>query len=218
MANPTGFLDILTERLIAANGLAMSVPGLDKSGYSLFMQATGPCAAAGAATVKAAYTLGAAAVTVTTGITDPDVYRCLQIQGNAGSIAGNVVISGTNWLGEAISDTIALNAASAVSGVKAFKTVTSIRFPAKTNGSGDTVTVGCIDTLGLIRPLAAAADVWFELRKVAVDATAIAAEALGTANATYDTVAVSTISTNDILVFGYLTLDTTLFPTNTDVM
>ena len=60
-----------------------------------------------------------------------------------------MVITGTNYLGAAITETIALNGATAADGAKAFKTVTNIVLPAKTNESGDTVSVGWSDVLGL---------------------------------------------------------------------
>lgn len=92
--------------------------------------------------VHAAVTLGADAQDVTTGITNPDFPRTVTVKGNASGIAGNVVITGTNAAGDEITDTIALNGASEVEGVKAFATVTNINLPAKTNVSGDTVSVG----------------------------------------------------------------------------
>jgi hypothetical protein len=78
-------------------------------------------------------TLGAAAQTITTGITNPDYPRALAVAGNAADIAGNVVIAGTNYAGEAITDTIALDGTTSKPGTKAFKTVTSITVPAQTH-------------------------------------------------------------------------------------
>jgi hypothetical protein len=78
-------------------------------------------------------TLGAAAQTITTGITNPDYPRALAVDGNAADIAGNVVIAGTNYAGEAITDTIALDGTTSKPGTKAFKTVTSITVPAQTH-------------------------------------------------------------------------------------
>ena len=98
--------------------------------------------------VHAAITLGAAAADVTTAITNPDVPRVLSVKGNAGGITGNVVITGTDFAGNAITDTIALSAASEVSGIYAFATVTNIHVPVKTNGSGDTVSVGVQNKIG----------------------------------------------------------------------
>lgn len=106
-------------------------------------------AAANNTGVHAAVTLGASAQDVNTSITNPDVPRVARIKGNAGGIAGNVVITGTDILDQAVTDTIALNGSSAVDGVVAFKTITNINMPAKTNGSGDTVSVGFGAALGL---------------------------------------------------------------------
>mgnify|MGYP001298806143 CR=1 FL=1 len=104
--------------------------------------------------VHAAVTLTAAAQDVATAITNPAVPRNLIVKGNAAGITGNVVITGTNYADAAISETIALSGASAVEGNKAFKTVTNINLPAKTNESGDTVSVGWGDKLGLPYKLA----------------------------------------------------------------
>ena len=92
--------------------------------------------------VHAAVTLGAAAQDVTTGITNCDYPRVLLVKGNASGIAGDCVITGRNANDEAITETIALSGASAVLGTKGFKTILNINLPAKTNGSGDTVSVG----------------------------------------------------------------------------
>jgi hypothetical protein len=102
-----------------------------------------------ATATHAAVTLGAAEQTVTTSITNPDFPRIVTIKGNASGIAGDVVITGTDFNGAALTETIALNAATEVLGTKAFKTVTSILLPAKTNGSGDTVSIGRGDKIGL---------------------------------------------------------------------
>ena len=98
--------------------------------------------------IHAAVTLGSATTTVTTDITNPDFPRILSIKGNA-SMSGNVVITGTDIAGTAITDSIALNNTSEVMGDVAFKTVTQIVFPIKTNGSGDTVSVGFGNLIGL---------------------------------------------------------------------
>ena len=106
-------------------------------------------AAASATATHAAVTLGASAQDVTTAITNPDVPRTVTVKGNASGIAGNVVITGTNVDGDTITDTIALSGASEVEGIKAFATVTNIHLPAKTNSSGDTVSVGRANKFGL---------------------------------------------------------------------
>jgi hypothetical protein len=104
--------------------------------------------------VKTAYTLGAgAAAGVTAGITSPTYPRNITITGNASGIAGNVVITGTDSDGAALTETIALSGTATVVGNKAFATVTSVDFPAKTNSSGDTVSIGTGAKLGLGKKL-----------------------------------------------------------------
>lgn len=106
-------------------------------------------AASTATAIHAAVTLADAAITtVTTAITNPDVPRTLTIKGNAAGIAGDVVITGTNIRDAIITDTIALNGVAEVEGVNAFKTVTKIVFPARTQAE-DTVSVGMAKKFGM---------------------------------------------------------------------
>lgn len=100
--------------------------------------------AVGSATAtKAAFALtDAAQEGIVAGITNPDVPRVVSIKGNASGITGNVVVHGTNINDEVISDTIALNGSTEVAGAKAFKTVTSIDYPAETHVGTDTVSIG----------------------------------------------------------------------------
>lgn len=105
-------------------------------------------AAAAAAAVHAAITQADGVITeVITGITNPDVARCLSIVGNQVSCAGDVIIEGTRN-GAVVTDTIALNGTTTVIGVVAFDSVTKITVPARA-ASGDTVAVGISAKLGL---------------------------------------------------------------------
>lgn len=131
------------ERADGAPALAGDLAGLLAHHYSLAP------AAVSAVAVHAAVTLGAAAQDVITAITNPDFPRIVTIKGNAAGIAGNVVIEGTNIDGDVITETIALNESTEVLGTKAFASVTKITLPAKTNGSGDTVSVGIGKLFGL---------------------------------------------------------------------
>lgn len=90
-------------------------------------------AAVSAVAVHAAANLGAAAQDLATGITSPDYPRTVTVKGGVSGQSGNVVISGTNILGEAISDTVALSGTGEVEGVKAFRTVMNIHLPAQTH-------------------------------------------------------------------------------------
>jgi hypothetical protein len=96
--------------------------------------------------ILASTLLTTAVQVVTAGITNPDFPRILAVDSD-GAATGNVVIIGTNIRGEAITDTIALNGTNAVSGVKAFKTITSVQLPVK--AAAESVWVGWTDKLGL---------------------------------------------------------------------
>ena len=66
----------------------------------------------------------------------------------ATSLTGDVKIYGTDIAGDAITDTIALNDAASVDGVKAFATVTKVDYPARVT-AGDTVEIGFTKAVGL---------------------------------------------------------------------
>lgn len=95
-------------------------------------------------------------VTVTTFAAQPDVTRVLSVTpgGTTADVAaGNVVISGLNIYGQAITATIAIteNQSTLISGVKAFLSVTSIVLPAEDSPYGATWDVGYTDKLGMLR-------------------------------------------------------------------
>lgn len=73
--------------------------------------------------------LGAAVQAITAGITSPACPRAITIDGNVSGITGNVVITGTNYAGDAIAETIALNGTTLVNGNLAFKAITKIDLP-----------------------------------------------------------------------------------------
>jgi hypothetical protein len=76
-------------------------------------------------------TLGAAVQSITEGFKNPDVPRALCIDGSVATAAGNVIITGTNYADDVISETIALNGTTDVNGVKAFKEIAKIDLPAQ---------------------------------------------------------------------------------------
>ena len=168
------------------------------------VQTTGAVPALSATAVHAAVTLADGATTlVTTAITHPTVYRALSVKGNQAGVAGDVVITGTDWAGRVISDTIALADNGTVEGVKPFATVTSILLPARV-AAGDTVSVGICDKLGLYRAIAAAGDV-VEVARKASAAAEYTIEATGTVNATYGTVKQGTqVTASDSFEIHYL--------------
>jgi len=106
-------------------------------------------AAPSATAVMAAVALAAATQTITTGITSPVCPRNVTVKGNAGGMAGAVVITGTDMADEVLTESIALNATTEVAGLKAFKTVTQVELPVLTNAVTDTVSVGIGELLGL---------------------------------------------------------------------
>lgn len=139
------FLNTLDAR--PARGSAVSTP--------LFPQQYSTLPAVEAAdAVHAAVTLTAAAQTVTSAITSPDVPRNLAVVGTTGVSALTLTVNGTNINDAAISEAFTMNADTPVVGTKAFKTVTSIVYPAR--AAGGTITVGTGVKLGFphILPLA----------------------------------------------------------------
>lgn len=110
-----------------------------------------PAAALGTdAAVLADAALDDADTTVVTAfVAQPDVPRNVTVKGNAAAVTGDVVIEGTNVEGAAISETIALNAATLVAGNKAFRTVTRITLPPYASANTERVRVGLGAKLGL---------------------------------------------------------------------
>lgn len=107
--------------------------------------------AASTTNVRAALTLLAAAQPgITTGFTNPDVARNIQVVVTlAGAdLAGNIVLYGTDINGNPIDETIALTSAATYQSLKAFKTVTAADFPARTTAA-DAISLGVGPKLGL---------------------------------------------------------------------
>lgn len=105
--------------------------------------------------LTATATNSASTTVVTSFVAQPDVARALTITpgGTTADVAaGSVVVAGTNYHDDAISESFvfAANASSATAGASAFKTVTSVTFHVQ-DGDGATFTVGVGDVLGLKR-------------------------------------------------------------------
>ena len=126
---------------ILMGGAVIPVVGTLSTVNTLRYNTTPAVKSATATHAALALTVGAQAG-VTSGITQPDVPRTITAKGNASGITGDVVIHGTNIADAVVTDTIALSGASEVLGVVAFKTVTSIDFPAETHSGTDTVSIG----------------------------------------------------------------------------
>lgn len=132
--------------------------------YSLVPLLLGAPAAADNDAVHAAITGSAtAAVVVTTDITNPDIPRNLVVTpgGTTADVAaGDVTIEGTDYRDQPISEafTFEADATGAVTGAKAFKTVTKIAIPIQ-DGAAATFIVGTGNELGLPIECDAAADI-----------------------------------------------------------
>lgn len=83
--------------------------------------------------ILAATSLAATAQTITAGLGAPAWPRNITIDCSASGVTSNVKITGTNFAGEAIDETIALNGTSAKAGAKAFKAITKIDLPIQTH-------------------------------------------------------------------------------------
>jgi hypothetical protein len=120
----------------------------------------------------------AAALTISTGLSNPDVPRNLTITptGTTTDVESCVItVTGTNIFGQTITEdfTFAADASTAQTGNKAFKTVTSVAFPASCESGGFAATwiVGVGSKLGLKRCLANAGDMVFSIFNGAYEAT-----------------------------------------------
>lgn len=127
-------------------------------------------------TVLASTALTDEAQTITENITDPDICRGVCITGTEAGQDKDVVINGTNYYGESISETITSSGSSTVYGTKAFKTITSIVLPAY-NNLGDDIAVGYGKILGLPYMLTDADKVVLALLNKAVVAPTITVDA-----------------------------------------
>ncbi len=105
--------------------------------------------AAGAANVLAATALTTAAQDIITGITQPPTPRVLSITGSATTAVGDVVITGTDAAGAALSEILTSTGKATVVGTKAFATVTKITLPALALPNGETISVGLAGAFGI---------------------------------------------------------------------
>ena len=113
------------------------IPGvaLDRSFLAHFHIDAADAVAADAAGILPLTKLGVEAKSIEDGFTQPAVPRNVTVVASAANVAGIVKIHGTNFAGESIDETIALNATATTveAGDKAFKTITKVDLPAQTN-------------------------------------------------------------------------------------
>lgn len=130
--------------------------------------------------IKSAYAgpTSAAALTLSSFLAQPDVPRNVTITpaGTTGDVESCVItIAGTNIKNVAISETItfAANASAKIAGLKAFKSVTSVTWPAdcESGGFAATWSIGWGDVLGLKHCLDAAGNVAWAVFNNAYEAT-----------------------------------------------
>jgi hypothetical protein len=123
---------------------------IDQGFIAHYAIAAADAVAAGVANVLASTVLVAAPATILPAAmaAQPPTPRVLSITGNAATVAGNVVVNGTDTNGAAITDTIASNGAATVIGAKAFATVTSIVLPVAVDPA-DEISVGFSDKFGI---------------------------------------------------------------------
>lgn len=123
-------------------------------------QAFGALAAASSNNIKSAYagSTSALAVTLSSFLAQPDVPRNVVITpgGTTGDIeACVIVVNGTNYFNQSISEdfTFIADQATAVTGSKAFKSITSVVFPANCESGGFAATwsIGQGEKIGLKR-------------------------------------------------------------------
>lgn len=138
-------------------------------------------AAAGTANILsgAAGPTSAAAATITSFVAQPDVPRNLVITpgGTTGDVESCVItVTGTNYNGATITEnfTFAANASTAQTGSKAFKTVSSVAFPAdcESGGFAATWSMGWGEKLGLSHCMSAAGNIVFSTLNGAKEGTA----------------------------------------------
>lgn len=132
--------DLMAQQLIATDSLATD------SGRAGFVS-LGAVAAKSTTGVHANIAATTSVVPVTTGITNPAQPRNVTATFGAGWDGGNVVVTGTDQWGNAITETITAVAGSTVAGVKIFKTVTSVAHTAV--GTTENYSVGTGDKIGL---------------------------------------------------------------------
>ncbi len=99
--------------------------------------------------VLAATALTSSLQAITTGIVQPDVPRNVTatVLPSIAGDAGSVTVTGTDAMGNTISEALALNGLATAAGAQTFATITEIDLPANSNGYS--VEVGIGSTLGL---------------------------------------------------------------------
>lgn len=149
------------------------------------------------------------AVVTTTSITNPVTPRVARIVSGGAShnATGNVVVNGTDVRNNVIADTITLNGNTAVDGVKAFKTITSIDTTGVSSISATaTVTVGVGLAIGLGRLQTYSAPIFAQVDNVADSALPTITKSSTDISLNTSTPATAPNSTHTYIL-GYMTTD-----------
>lgn len=139
--------------------------------------------------------------TIQSGFTMYGGYRVLSAKGNQAGMNQTVYIRGLDWGGRLVTDVVQLNGTSAVAGVKPIRQLTLVILPAGT--SGQTVSIGTTDVLGLYAPITNTTDVLHQARKGVNTTDPYVFETVGAINVQYGTVNVGTITTNQAIELTY---------------
>ncbi|MDQ7013804.1 MAG: hypothetical protein Q9O74_07920 [Planctomycetota bacterium] len=151
---------------------------------------------AGAATVLATKSLTGLEQTIVTGINDPKVFRVLSVTGNQAGMTQTVIVIGLDWGLRPVADAITLSGTATVEGVKAFRFVDKIILPAESS-SGETVSVGTAEILGLHWPIAKTDDLLEIAQRTSSGTTYLIQSSTPTPSVERGTVDISALSPAD---------------------
>lgn len=167
------------------------------------MQAISNVPVASATAVHAGIPLTGATQVVSSGLTDPSVYRALTVTGNQASVYGNVTIFGRDWSGQTFSETVLASGVSTTITNRAFRDVISVSVPVLVSG-GDAISIGTANKLGLYRPPVSATALLVEQKQQADPAYAVVSAVSYTISTDYDTITIANNGADSYKV-SYLT-------------
>ena len=123
---------------------------VDRGFIAHYTIAAADAVAPGAANVAAATVLADALTTTLTvaDITQPPTPRVLTITGNAATAIGDVVITGTDFAGNPLVETIVSTGAATVTGTRAFASITTAVLPAR-GAPADSISIGLSGRFGI---------------------------------------------------------------------
>lgn len=106
--------------------------GVDRAFLAHYHVAAADATAESDTAVMGLTVLGTAAASITAGLTNPAVPRNIKVDAST-NITTKVKVHGTNFAGEVISEELELTGTTAKAGSLAFKTITKVDLPARTN-------------------------------------------------------------------------------------